>query len=163
MRALQIARFVLLAPSPPQLAPHRVIYALEVTTVLLVPLRGLDSIADAAATVLTALALQLHAPTKCLQLADGVLCKSKALHSSWKQPTASTTASGTSHQATACSANASKFQKSAHFTLIAHAPPRISISLHVGGTQHARIGPGNASHCISAKILAPPGCCPGGD
>ena len=104
--ALPTARSVQLAPSPPRLAPHRASNALAATTVLLAPLRGLASIAAEATTALTALALQPPALTKCLQLADGAIYKSKALHSLWKQPTASTTASGTLRQATACSANA---------------------------------------------------------
>jgi hypothetical protein len=106
MLALQTARSVQLAPSPLHLALRRVSNALAATFALQAPLHGLDSIADAATTAPTALVLQRPAPTKCLLLADGALSKSKALHSSWKQPTASTTASGTSRQATACSANA---------------------------------------------------------
>jgi hypothetical protein len=96
------------APSLQQQALHLVSNALEVTIVLLELPHGLVSIAVEATTALTALVLQRPAPTKCLRLADGELCKSKAPLSSWKQPTASTTASGTSRQATACSANASR-------------------------------------------------------
>ena len=115
-----------MAPSPLQLALHRVSNVQAATTALLAPLHGLVSIAVVAATALTALALQRPAPSKCLQLADGALYKSKALHSSWKQPTASTTASGTLRQATACSANARPIQNSVHFFYMSrsllHAP-----------------------------------------
>ena len=122
-------RRVFQAPSLHQLAPHRASNALAATSVLLAPLRGLVSIADAATTAPTALVLQHPAPTKCLQLEDGALYKSKAQHSSWKQLSASITASGTSRQATACSANARPIPE--HFTFffhlsptkIAHAPP----------------------------------------
>ena len=96
--ALPVSR----APSQAPLAPHRASNALVAIFALLAPPPGLVSIAAEATTALTALALQRPALTKCLQLADGALCKSKALHSSWKQPAASITASGTSHQATAC-------------------------------------------------------------
>ena len=130
MLALQIARSVQLTPSPQKLAPRRVSNALAVTIALLAPHHGLVSIADAATTAPTALVLQRPAPTKCLLLADGALSKSKALHSSWKQPTASTTASGTLRQATACSANARLREENFTFltptvspTNIAHAPP----------------------------------------
>ena len=99
-------RFALLAPTPLQLALLLVSNALAATTVLLAPLHGLVLIAAEATTVPTALALQRPAPTKCLLLADGALSNFKALHSSWKQPTVSITASGTLRQATAYSANA---------------------------------------------------------
>ena len=79
MLVLPIVRSALLAPSPPRLVLRHVSNALAATTAPSV--RGLVSIADAAATALTALVLQRHAPTKCLLLADGVLYKSKALHS----------------------------------------------------------------------------------
>ena len=102
MLALPTARYALLALSPLQRAIRRVSNALAAISVLLAPLRGIVSIADAATTALTALALQRPALTKCLQLADGAIYKSKALHSLWKQPVVSITASGTSHQATAC-------------------------------------------------------------
>ena len=121
MLVLPTARSVQLAPSPSRLAPHRASNALAATTVLLAPLRGLVSIADAATTALTALALQPPALTKCLQLADGAIYKSKALHSLWKQPTASTTAFGTSRQAMACSANARPIPEMFTFShLLAH-------------------------------------------
>jgi len=109
--ALPAARSVLLALSPLQLAPPFVSDALAATTALMAPPPGLVLTADVATTALTALAPQLHVLTKCLQVADGALCKSKALPSSWKQPTASTTASGTSRQVTASSANARPFNK----------------------------------------------------
>ena len=96
------ALHVLRAPTPLHLALHRVSSALVATSALLAPPRGPVSIADAATTAQTALALQRLALTKCLQLADGVLYKSKALPSLWKQPAVSITASGTSHQETAC-------------------------------------------------------------
>ena len=96
------ARSALLAPTPLQLALLRVSNALVGTTAPQTLPHGLVSIAAEAITAPPALVLQHSVPTKCLQLADGVLCKSKALHSSWKQLVASTTASGTSHQATAC-------------------------------------------------------------
>ena len=110
----QTARSVLLALSPQHLALPRVSNALAATTVPLAPHHGLLSIADVATTALTALVFPRPAPTKCLLLADGALSKSKALHSSWTQPTASITASGTLRQATACSANARPIPE--HFT-----------------------------------------------
>ena len=76
--------------------------ALAATFVQQAPLHGLVSIAAVATTAPTALALQLPAPSKYPQQADGALCRSKALHSSWKQLVASITASGISRQATAC-------------------------------------------------------------
>ena len=95
------AHSVQLAPLLLQLALRCVNNALVATIVLLAPLFGLVSIAAVATTVPTALALQHPAPIRCLHLADGALYKFKAPHSSWKQPTASITASGTSRQATA--------------------------------------------------------------
>jgi hypothetical protein len=103
--ALQLmlhAHLVLQALSLLQLALHLVSSVLAATSALLAPPHGLVSIAAKATSALTALVLQHLAPTKYLQLADGALCKSKALHSLWKQPVVSITASGTSHQATAC-------------------------------------------------------------
>ena len=76
--------------------------ALAATFVQQAPLHGLVSIAAVATTAPTALALQLPAPSKYPQQADGALCRSKALNSSWKQLVASITASGISRQATAC-------------------------------------------------------------
>ncbi len=111
MRAHQAVRPVLLAPSPLLLALSRVSHALAATTALLAPHHGLVLIVAEATTAPTALALQRPAPTKCPLLADGALSESKALHSSWKQPPAVTSASGTSRQATAYSANANQFNK----------------------------------------------------
>ena len=93
--ALPIVNSVLLVLSLQQLAQHHVSNVQAVTTVLLAPPPGLVSIAAEATTAPTALALQRPAPFKCLQLADGALSKSKALHFLWKQPAASITASGT--------------------------------------------------------------------
>ena len=73
MLALLIARSVLLVLLLPRLALRRVNYALVATFVLLAPPPGHASIAAVATTALTALALQHHAPTKCLQMADGVI------------------------------------------------------------------------------------------
>jgi len=131
MRVLQTARSVQLASSPLQLAPHRARNALVATFVQLAHRHGLVSTAAAETTAPTALVLQRPAPTKCLLLADGALSKSKALHSSWKQPTASITASGTLRQATACSAHARPMEWKKFLLLsptvsptnIAHAPP----------------------------------------
>ncbi len=86
--ALPAAHPALLAPSLLPLALHCVNHALVATSALLAPRPGLVSIAGAATTAPAALALQRPAPFKCPQLADGALCKSKALRSSWKQPRA---------------------------------------------------------------------------
>ena len=96
------AHSVLRAPSLLQLALHHVSNALAATTVLLAPHHGLILIVAEAATAQMGLVLLRPALFKCLQLADGALYKCKAPLSSWKQPNASNTASGTSRQATAC-------------------------------------------------------------
>ncbi len=106
MLALLYVLSVLLALSLLQLALHRASYALEATIALLAPHLGLVSIADAITTALTALVFQRPAPSKRLLLADGALDKFKAPHFSWTLPSVSITASGTSRQATAYSANA---------------------------------------------------------
>ena len=102
MLAHPTAFSVLLALLSLQLAPPIVSNALAATFVQQAPLHGLVSIAAVATTAPTALALQLPAPSKYPQQADGALCRSKALNSSWKQLVASITASGISRQATAC-------------------------------------------------------------
>jgi hypothetical protein len=109
---------VLLVPSPHQLALRHARNALAATFVQLAHRHGLILIAAGATTAPMALVPRHPAPFKCLQLADGAIYKSKALHSLWKQPTASTTASGTLHQATACSANARPIPE--HFTFFFH-------------------------------------------
>ncbi len=99
--ALALMLFAPPAPSHLYMALPLVNNALVGTSALLAPLHGLALIAAEATTAPTALALQRPALFKCLQLADGVPYKSKALHSSRKQVTALTTASGTLRQATA--------------------------------------------------------------
>lgn len=102
MRGLPIVRSVLLAPLRLELDLRRVNSAQVAITAPQTLPHGPVSIVAEATTALTALELQGLAPTKCLQLADGALCLFKALPSSWKQPAALTTASGTSRRATAC-------------------------------------------------------------
>jgi hypothetical protein len=95
------AHFVQRAPLRPCQALRRVNCAPAATIAFLALLPG-HLIAAKATFVPTALALPPPAPSKCLLMEDGALCKFKAPHSWWRQLAAPTSASGTLRRAMAC-------------------------------------------------------------